>query len=114
MKKLLFTGAILFSTLTFASTGNSENLVKKDVKKSFSTTITKEVKNSNNTTKSVAKPRGWVTIEFDIKCGGQTGHMTVTFMSDNSGGWGAIIELANAINQGTIQGCQQMANHGLI
>lgn len=114
MKKLLFAGAILFGTFTFANTGNSQDLVKKDVNHPVTKENLKEVKIINNTTKSLVKPRGYVTIEFDINCGGQVGHMTVTYLADNSGGWGAIIELANAINQGTIQGCQQMADHGLI
>ncbi|MBW3522035.1 MULTISPECIES: hypothetical protein [unclassified Chryseobacterium] len=115
MKKLLFAGAIFLGTLTFANTGNSQNVEKRDVDYSFSTTvnkdISKEVKIINNFKKP---PRGYVTIEFDINCGGQTGHMTVTYLSDNDGPLGALLELANAINQGTIQGCQQMANHGLI
>ncbi|MGI9652008.1 hypothetical protein [Chryseobacterium sp. RLHN22] len=110
MKKLLFAGAILFGTFTFANTGNTEEFSKNETSKEN----LQEVKITNNNTQALLKPRGYVTIEFDINCGGQTGHMTVTYLSDNNGSLGALIELANAINQGTIQGCQQMADHGLI
>ena len=110
MKKLLFAGAILFGTFTFANTGKTEEFSKNETSKEN----LQEVKITNNNTQALLKPRGYVTIEFDINCGGQTGHMTVTYLSDNNGTMGALIELANAINQGTIQGCQQMADHGLI
>ncbi len=118
MKKILFLGSILFGTLVFAGNGNSRNSVKNDAKNLLSETISggtsAEPKIITNTNKPLVKPRGMVTIEFDINCGGTVGHMTVSYMSDNDGSLGALIEVANAINQGTIQGCQQMASHGLL
>lgn len=108
MKKLLFTGVILLSTMTFAKTKDLQTIVKENLNQSISKN--KETNDAGN----IKKLRGMVTIEFDINCGGQIGHMTVSYMSDNSGGWGAVMEVANAINQGTTQGCQQMAGNGLI
>lgn len=116
MKKLLFVGSILFSSLTFASTGNLLNFDKLNVNDLTFKTLSKELNKDakiSNVSKKVALLRTYYTIEFDIDCGNGTGgHMTVSFPSDNTG-LAFIVDLVNAINSGAEQGCQKISEMGL-
>ncbi|KQR90443.1 hypothetical protein ASG01_15120 [Chryseobacterium sp. Leaf180] len=112
MKKIFFLGSVLFGTFTFAS--NTIATIEK--KLSFSSSVATEVsivdavESSSNDENAIKR---YKTIEFDIVCNGQVGHMTATYWSNFDSGFYSATEVAAVIFQGQIQGCQQMADHGL-